>query len=172
MTAEIDAIRRVRSSWEPVPGPAQGESAAGHLVVAVDHPKAKLPDRAHAGDAGLDLYTCESVVIPVGQFRDVPCGIRLQLPVGTWALIKSRSSTLRVRGLLVSEAVIDNGYTGEIYVGVWNLGKVSAVVAEGERVAQLILCDIKRVPVLHAPGEAELVSRDGRAAGGFGSTGK
>lgn len=161
---------RRTTEWRPVPGPINTVDG-GHLIVRLDHEEAKPPTLAYDGDAGLDLVTSEATRIPVGQFRDVPCGVSLQLPVGHWGLIKGRSSTLRRRGLLVNDAVIDNGYTGPIYVGVWNLGEVAAEVQPGERIAQLVLCEIARVPVTVVDSDAELVSRDGRSGGGFGSTG-
>jgi dUTP pyrophosphatase len=84
----------------------------GHPVlrVALDDPQAQMPTQAHLGDAGMDLYVSEAVRIEPGVFVDVECGIRVQLPDGYWARITGRSSTLRRRGLLVSEAVIDGGY--------------------------------------------------------------
>lgn len=151
------------------PGP-DGYDADGHLLVALDDPQAQMPVQAHLGDAGMDLYTSEPVTVPSGQFRDVECGIRLSLPDGYWARITGRSSTLRKRGLLVNDAVIDNGYIGPIYVGVWNLGEKAVHVGSGERLAQLILHEIVRAPVRAVPLSA-LVSRDGRGDMGFGSTG-
>lgn len=138
-------------------------------LVALDSSQAEVPFRAYEGDAGADLYTSEQTVVRPGSFADVPCGIRLQLPVGYWARITGRSSSLRRRGLLVSEAVIDNGYTGPIYAGVFNLTDTPVVVQVGERVAQLILH-----PVVSANYQVtdEIVSYDGRGPAGFGSSGQ
>lgn len=139
-------------------------------LVALDHVDAEVPNRSMAGDAGADLYTSEQTTIRPGTFADVPCGIRLQLPPGYWARITGRSSTLRKRGLLVSEAVIDNGYTGPIYAGVWNLTRDPVIVRVGERIAQLILNPIVQADYRVTAGE--LVSIDGRGSSGFGSSGR
>lgn len=162
-------------------GRAVGEAAGGYTAVrlrddwemrvAVDDPDAQMPGYSHAGDAGMDLYTSIGIRIPSGQFRDVECGIRVQLPKGIWGRITGRSSTLRRRGLLVNDAVIDNGYVGPIYVGVWNLGEHAAEVGVGERLAQLILHPITRFPIVAVSHGEMLDSRDGRGTGGFGSTG-
>jgi len=141
------------------------------LLIALTSPEARMPTRNHLGDAGYDLYVSESVVIWPSEFRDVDCGMRLQLPDGYWARITGRSSTLRKRGLLVNEAVIDNGYVGPIYTGIWNLSRTPVKVAAGERLAQLILHPIVTAPVVRVLDPTELVSRDGRGDGGFGSTG-
>lgn len=139
------------------------------LRVALDDPDAQMPDQGNKGDAGLDLYVSDNVRIEPGTFCDVDCGIRLQLPDGYWGRITGRSSTLRRRGLLVSEAVIDCGYIGPIYTGVWNLSSTAVDVAVGERLAQLILHPIVRPRVEHAD---VLLSCDGRGTAGFGSSGR
>lgn len=143
----------------------------GQLLVAVTSEHGKLPARSRDGDAGYDLYVSETVRIWPGEFADVECGIRLQLPAGYWGRITGRSSTLRKRGLLVNEAVIDNGYTGGIYTGVWNLGREMVRVARGERLAQLILHRVEAAEVLQVEA-GDLYSRDGRGTDGFGSSGQ
>lgn len=95
--------------------------------------------RGQEGDAGLDLVVSERVVIRPGEFADVHSGVCVQLPPGYWGLLTGRSSTIRRRGLLVTQGVIDNGYRGELFAGVWNLSGSVAVVEVGERLAQLIL---------------------------------
>ena len=140
------------------------------MRVCVDDNDAQMPARVHLGDAGYDLYTSTRTIIPAGQFRDVPCGIRIQLPPHHWGLIKGRSSTLRRRGLLVNEAVIDNGYIGQIYVGCWNLGNKTEYVEVGDRVGQLILLPIVAAPLIGVDSD-DLESPDGRGENGFGSSG-
>lgn len=139
------------------------------VQVVLEHENAKLPTRGYQGDAGVDLYTSEQVTIEPGTFRDVPTGIRLGLPAGYWARITGRSSTLRKRSLLCAEGVIDNGYTGPIYAGVWNLSPLPRTIEVGERVAQLIL---HRIEPLEFEQVDEVVSVDGRGSNGFGSSGQ
>lgn len=134
----------------------------------------RLPTRANTGDAGFDLYVSESRVINPGEFVDVPCGVRVALPAGVWARITGRSSTLRKRELLVAEGVIDTGYRGPLYAGVWNLGEEPHTVREGERIAQLVLHEniaAQHTAVEVDAGLFERIPGDGRGAAGFGSTG-
>lgn len=134
---------------------------------------AVAPTRAHPGDAGWDLYVHHPVwpdfVIDPGEFVDIPCGVRAKLPPGTWAMLTGRSSTLRKKGLMVNQGVIDNGYHGELYAGVWNLTQHPVVVERGERLAQLILLPLTHVlpQVVTDLGEPN----DARGTDGFGSTG-
>lgn len=129
---------------------------------------AVLPYRSHSDDAGLDLVTTQDTTIHPGQFVDVPCGAKVQLPDWSWGLITGRSSTLRKRGLMVNQGVIDAGYRGPLFAGVWNLTDEVVTVARGERLAQLIILDngTQRVRPVQGP-----INQGSRGANGFGSTG-
>lgn len=127
---------------------------------------ATLPVRGYPGDAGLDLFVADSVHVYPGRFVDVPCGVAVDLPAGFWGRITGRSSTLRKRGLLVSEGIIDNGYTGPLFAGVWNLTNQPVVVHRGDRIAQLIIQRIES----WQPVWGEVEPKD-RGVNGFGSTG-
>jgi dUTP pyrophosphatase len=137
-------------------------------------PDGTIPSRAHEGDAGYDLYASESVEVPLGEFRDIPTDVRVALPSGVWARITGRSSTLRRRGLLAVEGVIDTGYRGKLFAAVYNLTE-KTVVEKGERVAQLIpqvnLGSLE-VAQAHTIREfQEIPAVDNRGSNGFGSTG-
>jgi dUTP pyrophosphatase len=127
-----------------------------------------LPTRGYSDDAGFDLYTSESVTVPSGEFVDIPCGVRVDLPEDTWGFITGRSSSLRKLGLLVSTGVIDNGWTGPLFAGVKNLSDHDVKVTKGDRIAQMIL-----LPTVSASYEPVwgLVSEKERGERGFGSTG-
>lgn len=130
----------------------------------------RLPGRHYTDDAGLDLYVSEDREIRAGEFVDVPTGIAVEIPPVAWGMIKSRSSTLRSKGLLVHDGVIDPGWRGELFAGVWNLnpgGKVR--VKEGERIAQLILHT--NVTTMYEPVEVFELGESPRGTNGFGSTG-
>lgn len=130
---------------------------------------ARLPERSYPDDAGLDLFTSERTVIPSGQFRDVPTGVSIELPGWTWAEVRGRSSTLRKRQLLVYPGVIDTGWRGELFAGVWNLGPEAAVVEVGERVAQLVIYE--NMTLRLEPMESLLLVPHARGTNGFGSSG-
>lgn len=133
-----------------------------------------LPARHNAGDAGFDLYVSETTTIRPGEFRDVPCSLNVALPLGVYARITGRSSTLRRRNLLVAEGIIDNGYRGPLYSGVFNLGNKPATIDAGDRVAQLILhknTSAEYVSVEVSDQYFSSIPGDGRGAAGFGSTG-
>ena len=52
---------------------------------------AKLPSYAHDGDAGMDLYAAEDVIIEPGKSALVPIGIKMAIPYGYEVQIRPRS---------------------------------------------------------------------------------
>lgn len=129
---------------------------------------AYLPERAHSTDAGLDLRSRETVMIWPGAAAVFDTGVHIQFDPGTWGKVESKSG-LNVNNSVVScGGVIDEGYTGEIRVKLYNLGREAYTVHEGDKIAQLVILpyltpDMERVTELD---ETE------RGSSGFGSTGR
>ena len=137
---------------------------------------AKLPDRAHETDAGMDVFYCpkngESVFsIPAGSSRVLPTGIKVEVPRGYMLEIKNKSGIASKRQLLVGACVIDPGYDGEVFVNLHNVGFKAQFIEPGEKIAQAVL-----VPVVHCGVEEvttdTLNKNTDRGEGGFGSTGR
>ena len=131
---------------------------------------ARLPERAHADDAGLDLFSAEDVTIPVNGRRLVGCGIALAIPRGYVGSVRPRSGLAHTHGVTVLNApgTIDPGYRGEVKVLLANFGGNPFTVRPGDRIAQLVL---ELVGYLE-PVEVEELEATERGTGGFGSTGK
>lgn len=131
---------------------------------------AKRPFKGHGDDdAGWDLFVSQPCVIMPGETKDVHTDIRIDMPKGLYARITGRSSTLRKHHLLVNEGIIDNGYTGELFVCVHNLGDKPFQVTYGMRLAQLLFHNIEKIKWEKVD---TVESRPGRRGGdGFGSTG-
>ena len=137
-------------------------------------PGAKKPTRAHATDAGLDLYSMEEKTIyprtihsaEIGACFDT--GVHMEIPEGFFGKIESRSG-LNVKHNIVScGGVIDASYRGSIVVKLYNLGNKPYTVKKGDRIAQIIIqpCSLEELEVV-----AELDETD-RNANGFGSSGR
>lgn len=126
-----------------------------------------LPTRGHREDAGLDLYTREFLMIKPGGSRTVDTGVHVQIPEGYVGMVKSKSG-LNIKSGLLSEGVIDCGYTGSIRVKLYNHSAVPAIINAGEKISQLVILPIitPDLEVVDALEETE------RGDGGFGSTGK
>lgn len=131
---------------------------------------ARVPFKMHTGDAGWDLYVSDDCVINPGDTVDVHTNIKIDMPPYLYARIVGRSSTLRKHKLMVNEGIIDNGYTGELFVCVHNLGDKPFRVEKGMRLAQVLFYTIEDVrwsqvdEIQPTPGK--------RGTAGFGSTGR
>ncbi|HEX4010209.1 MAG TPA: dUTP diphosphatase [Solirubrobacteraceae bacterium] len=139
-------------------------------VVRLDD-RARLPTRAHDGDAGLDLYALEASVLAPGQRASVPTGIAVQIAPGHAGLVLPRSGLAARHGISVVNApgLIDAGYRGEVLVLLLNTDRAESFAIEpGTRIAQLVVIAV-------APAEPVEVAELGdseRGAGGFGSSGR
>lgn len=140
---------------------------------------AYMPTRAHETDAGLDLYAMESQIVPAKESAVFDTGVHIELPFintsnGLWAtkfksvgFLKSKSG-LNVKHGIVSEGVIDMGYTGSIKVKLYNHSGYDYKVNKGDKISQLVILPII-TPELELVDELEDTER---GDGGFGSTGR
>ena len=133
--------------------------------------EARLPVRAHEGDAGLDLYACEAAHIGPGERWSVGTGVGVEIPEGHAGLVLPRSGLARDHGIALVNApgLIDSGYRGELRVLLLNTDPAETFRVEpGDRIAQLVLTPI----VTPEPVEAESLNQSARGQGGFGSSGR
>lgn len=139
------------------------------IVRRLDRAGARLPERAHPGDAGLDLFAAADVDIPPGEARLVGTGLAIELPPGTEGQIRPRSGLALRHAVTVLNApgTVDAGYRGEIGILLVNHGREAFRVRQGMRVAQLVVTPVVEVEVV----EADALSETARAGDGFGSTG-
>lgn len=130
---------------------------------------AKLPEYAHEGDAGMDLFSIEEIVIHPSETALIHTGIKIELPRNTEAQIRPRSGLALKHSITVlnTPGTIDEGYRGEIGVILINHGKIPFKVEKNMKIAQMVVKPITRVSILEV-GE---LSESERAEGGFGSTG-
>lgn len=122
---------------------------------------------ARVGDVGYDLVCDEYRAVRPLQTHYLRTGVSLGLPPGVWARIVGRSSTLRKRGLLVPESIIDSGYRGLLTIPVVNLGASVTIVEPGQRLAQILFHKAVE-PMLF---NVEALEETDRGEAGFGSTG-
>ena len=132
---------------------------------------ARLPTRAHEGDAGLDLYSAESARLEPGERVSVGTGIALAIPPGHAGLVLPRSGLAARHGISVVNApgLIDSGYRGEVRVLLLNTDRADPFEIEaGDRIAQLLVTPYAGAEVVEATDLDQTV----RGAGGFGSSGR
>ena len=150
---------------------AEEKKKGASLKIVRLNESAIIPTRAYPGDAGLDLYANEEVVLAVGEIRAVGTGITIELPELTEAQIRPRSG-LALKGITVHNApgTIDSGFRGEVKVILYNASREWFVIDKGDKIAQMVIApylvpDIVEVPALDRLSETE------RGEKGFGSSG-
>ena len=133
-------------------------------IKLIDFGYTNSPNRAHYNDAGADVYVNQSYVLEAGSTTKIPLGFGLDLPDGLAAFIFPRSG-LSSKGITCELPPIDSGYKGQIHAIVTNHSKENYVIAENDRIGQLVI-----MPVIMADFVTEFTEQ--RNANGFGSSGK
>lgn len=133
-------------------------------------PDAILPDYAHDGDAGMDLYSIKEEIIEPLTWKLIPTGLACELPENTEGQVRSKSGIALKNGVFVlnSPGTVDENYRGEIGVILYNLNtKEPFLIKKGQKIAQFVINSIEYVETV----EIQELSNTDRGQGGFGSTG-
>lgn len=131
-------------------------------------PGAFAPQRAHILDAGLDIRSPKTAIVPARDSLIVDTGVHVAIPMGYVGMLKSKSG-LNVKFDITSEGVIDAGYTGSIVVKLYNNGDGAYQVNRGDKITQLVVLPISAEDVEIVD---ELPEFGERGDNGFGSTGR
>jgi len=138
-----------------------------------------LPTKAHATDAGYDLYAHSKSYDDDGNVV-YGSGIAMEIPQGYVGLVFPRSSNAK-KDLILSNSVgvIDSGYRGEILLKFKpssviekpDLAYIPESIAKyeiGERIGQIIIIPYPDIEFV----EVDELSDSERGIGGYGSSGK
>ena len=130
---------------------------------------AVIPERAYAGDAGLDLAACERRELGPGERALVGTGLAVAIPEGYAGFVQPRSGLAARHGISVvnSPGLVDSGYRGEVRVVLLNTDASKPFVVEaGMRIAQLVVLPVQEVD----PVVVEELPEIERGVRGFGSS--
>lgn len=141
-------------------------ACGGRMKIKLD-PGAYLPTRAHSTNAGLDLYARDGQIVCAKDSAVFDTGVHIELPPNTVGFLKSKSG-LNVNHGIVSEGVIDVGYTGSIRVKLYNHNGYDYTVRPGDKISQLVILPILTPKLMVVD---ELAESD-RGDSGFGSSGR
>ena len=133
--------------------------------------KHPLPQYETIGASGMDVRAniSESINIePLGRAL-IKTGLFLEMEIGLECQVRPRSGMALKKGITVlnTPGTVDADYRGEVGVILVNLSNETVTIEDGERVEQLVFCQVEQVQLL----EVGALNESTRGAGGFGSTG-
>jgi dUTP pyrophosphatase len=136
------------------------------------HEDAVEPKYNYESDSGFDLHSTEEIIVPPFGRVLVPTGISLDINDGFEVQVRSKSGLAINQGLMClnSPGTVDNGYTGEVKVIIFNTNQEPFTISKGMKVAQAVLCPVvngKWVDLV----KKETINNKERGENGFGSTG-
>lgn len=125
-----------------------------------------MPVKAYKRDAGWDLLSPIDIVVPPNSQLEIDTGVHMSIPNHYVGMVKTKSSIIKKR--VLTEGVVDSGYTGSIHVFVNNLSRDNFFIKRGQKIAQIVFLLVLDVDELI---EVENLEETERGDGGFGSTG-
>jgi dUTP pyrophosphatase len=136
------------------------------------NPDAITPKYAYPTDSGFDLYSTEECWLFPFDRKLIPTCIHIDIPENYEIQVRSKSGLALKQGLMVlnSPGTIDQGYTGEIQVIIFNASNQKVKIEKNQKIAQAVLCPVVSGQWINLKEESEIESKD-RSDNGFGSTG-
>ena len=138
-------------------------------------PNAKLPVRAHRTDAGMDFFFCPiegaATRIAPGQSVLLETGVKIEVPSDCMLQVMNKSGVASKRHLITGACVVDEGYTGEIFVNLHNIGTDVEFIEPGQKIAQGVFVRIEKPQLWEIKEDNIYDSSTSRGDGALGSTG-
>jgi dUTP pyrophosphatase len=131
-----------------------------------------FPKYAYPSDSGFDLHASEEVIIgPFGRAL-VPTGLKLSFEEGYEIQVRPKSGLAIKQGLTVlnTPGTVDQGYTGEIQVIIFNTNNTTITIPKGMKIGQGVLCPVVQGKYVNFEPVDKVEDKD-RGDNGFGSTG-
>lgn len=140
------------------------------MITKIDE-KAIIPAYAHDGDAGVDLFSIENVVLKAGERKLVHTGIKMAIPYGYEGQVRPKSGLALKSGISVvnTPGTVDAPYRGEVCVILINTDKCNDYeIHAGDKIAQMVFNKVETATFT----QVDNLPDTDRGTGGFGSTGK
>ncbi len=137
---------------------------------------ARIPVRSHTVDAGMDFFFCPATPeikrIDPGSSTLLDTGIKMEVPTGFMLQIMNKSGIASKKQLITGACVVDEGYDGEIFVNLQNIGTETQWISPGQKIAQGVFVKIEKPDLTEIEEDRIYDDHTERGSGGFGSTGE
>ena len=130
------------------------------------------PSYAYETDSGFDLYSTSEIEIDGFGRTLVPTGLHFDIPDGYEIQVRSKSGLAIKQGLMVlnSPGTVDQGYTGEIKVIIFNTNPNKVTINKNQKIAQAVISPVVCGKWVNLKQVKNIEDKD-RSDKGFGSTG-
>ena len=160
-----NALRALATALGVDPMELSGDREAWFFTMI--EPMAYLPVRAHADDAGFDLFAPKYDLVPAQGSTVIDTGVHIQIPKGYAGLVVSKSG-LNFKHGIISDGLIDAGYTGSIKVKLYNMTRSSFEIRPKDKISQIVFIKIVEPMLI----KTDKLEETDRGDNGFGSTGR
>lgn len=180
-----ELFKEKESSWVHHSTPNFWASTPVPIKVIKVNPDAKVPEKAHSGDMGWDIFCVQDESWQESMFsmdshklekyfelmphqsHTFSTGIKVGVPDNYGFLLRERSG-LGIKDISLGAGVIEGTYRGEWKVHLRNISNKPITFKKGDKICQAIL-----TPII--PAQTELVNElpdTKRGEKGFGSSGR
>lgn len=146
------------------------------IQIFKETPDAVLPSKGRPQDAGMDLYATESVIIPAGERKLVPIGLRIVLEDGYYYTFAPRSGLAFKYNVIPSHYnIMDSNYTGDCAVLMHNRGELDYEIEKGDRFCQIMVHKVPETDISEIDEDTFnclVEKKNERGDNGFGSSGR
>lgn len=136
---------------------------------------AKIPVRSYSTDAGMDLFFCPEKRSPIsiepGQSVLLSTGLKIQVPVNHMLQVMNKSGIASKKQLIAGACVVDEGYDGEVFVNLQNIGTKTTLIEPDQKIAQGVFVKIERPDLYEIREDNIYGQKTNRGSGALGSTG-
>ena len=142
------------------------------IKVVLTHENSVFPSYAYPSDSGFDLYSTEEAIIPPFGRALVATGLKLSFDEGYEIQVRPKSGLAIKQGLTVlnTPGTVDQGYTGEIQVIIFNTNNTTVTIPKKTKIGQAVLCPVVNGNFVNFERVDKVDDKD-RSDNGFGSTG-
>ena len=142
------------------------------IKVVLTHENSVFPSYAYPSDSGFDLSSTEEVIIPPFGRALVATGLKLSFDEGYEIQVRPKSGLAIKQGLTVlnTPGTVDQGYTGEIQVIIFNTNNTTVTIPKKTKIGQAVLCPVVNGNFVNFERVDKVDDKD-RSDNGFGSTG-
>ena len=115
------------------------ESKSPRIIITASSPDIIIPNTAYDNDSGYDIYSPIDITLESNIPVKINSQLRISIDSPLYSIYVENRSSMGIKGIIITTKVIDNGYTGFIYINMVNITKETLYIKKNEKIAQFII---------------------------------